>query len=193
MIEPLECGNGAGRHDADSFSSLAQAPDVQKVRDHYYVYYAVSTLGSQTSAIGVATSRTMKSGSWTDHGAVIQSTPDDEYNAIDPNLFEDDGDLLLTFGSYWHNLFQVHLNYNATEPISDPRNVAYEPAGNHRIEGSYLYKYGPFYYLFYSWGVAGHYDTKMPAPGQEYRIKVCRSRFPSWGFVSAPFHLNDHL
>lgn len=190
MIGHYECGD---RRDADHLSSVAQAPDVQKVRDTYFVYYAVSTLGSQTSAIGLATSKTMKLGSWTDHGSVgVESNPDKAYNAIDPNLFEDGGHLLLTFGSYWQDLFQVQMSDNGTEPISEPHQVAYEPAGNHHIEGSFLYRHGPFYYLFYSWGIGGHYDEKMPPPGQEYRIKVCRSLSPSYGFVSAPPHLNDH-
>lgn len=42
------------------------APDVNMVGSTYYCYYAVSTFGSQNSAIGVATSATMEVGSWTD-------------------------------------------------------------------------------------------------------------------------------
>lgn len=51
------------------------------------MYYAVSTFGSQNSAIGVATSSTMEVGSWTDHGATgVASSAGKLYNAIDPNL-----------------------------------------------------------------------------------------------------------
>jgi arabinan endo-1,5-alpha-L-arabinosidase len=46
------------------------APDVHLLGDTYYVYYAVSSLGSQNSGIGVATSTIMDSGSWEDHGAL---------------------------------------------------------------------------------------------------------------------------
>ena len=45
------------------------------------LYYAVSSLGSQNSAIGLATSPSMEEGTWTDHGAVITSQTGDVYNA----------------------------------------------------------------------------------------------------------------
>src|SRR6266498_2945156 len=48
------------------------APDVHKVGDTFYCYYSVSTFGSQTSAIGLATSKTLEAGSWTDHGVVFE-------------------------------------------------------------------------------------------------------------------------
>lgn len=37
----------------------------------YYLYYSVSTFGSQASAIGYATSDTMEYGSWVDHGSTV--------------------------------------------------------------------------------------------------------------------------
>lgn len=46
------------------------APDAHLIGDTYYVYYAVSSLGSQNSGIGVATSTSLDSGTWTDHGAL---------------------------------------------------------------------------------------------------------------------------
>lgn len=57
------------------------APDVNFINGLYTVYYAVSTGGSQTSAIGVATSPSMEPGTWTDLGEVISSTPADVFNA----------------------------------------------------------------------------------------------------------------
>lgn len=130
----------------------------------------------------------MKLGSWTDHGSVIQSTPEKPFNAIDPNLFVQGDDVYLNFGSYWQDLFQVKMTSNGMKPTSDPKNIAYDPAGNHREEGSYLYRWNGYYYLFYSWGVAGHYDEEMPPKGQEYRVKVCRSSSASGPFVSVPPH-----
>jgi arabinan endo-1,5-alpha-L-arabinosidase len=63
-----------------------QAPDVHKVGSLYYMYYAVSSFGSQDSAIGLATSATMELGSWTDLGATgVSSTSAKPYNAIDPD------------------------------------------------------------------------------------------------------------
>ncbi|KAG6958887.1 hypothetical protein JG687_00009130, partial [Phytophthora cactorum] len=62
------------------------APDVQKLGDWYYLYYSVSSFGSQNSAIGVARLRSMDVGTWEDGGAVITSDPSKPFNAIDPNL-----------------------------------------------------------------------------------------------------------
>jgi arabinan endo-1,5-alpha-L-arabinosidase len=150
----------------------------------------VSTLGSQTSAMGLATSESMKLGSWTDHGSIgVESDPSKPYNAIDANLFLDAWRMLLNFGSYWHNIFQVEMNDEATMATSEPQNIAYEPKGIHRVEGPYMFKHGQFYYLFYSQGIAGHYAEDRPAEGEEYRIKVCRSMVPTGGFVSALIRL----
>jgi len=47
-----------------------------------YLYYAVSTFGSQVSAIGLAVSSTMDPGTWTDRGSVgVASTARKPYNA----------------------------------------------------------------------------------------------------------------
>lgn len=80
-----------------------QAPHVQLIGSTYYLYYAVSTYGSQSSAIGYATSTTMEVGSWTDHGSTgISSTSSKSYNAIDPALIEAaDGTYYMSFGSFW--------------------------------------------------------------------------------------------
>ena len=57
------------------------APDINYVNGQYVLYYSASSLGSQNSAIGVATSPSMEPGTWTDHGAVVTSATGDEYNA----------------------------------------------------------------------------------------------------------------
>ena len=57
------------------------APDINFVNGQYVLYYSVSTVGSQDSAIGVATSPSMEPGTWIDHGAVITSASGAEYNA----------------------------------------------------------------------------------------------------------------
>lgn len=165
-----------------------QAPDVYKVNDEYHVYYSVSTLGSRNSAIGLATSRTMEPGSWTDHGSIgVQTTTSDNFNAIDGNLFEDgDGTFRFNFGSYWGGLYQLGMNGDATKAssLSSAINLAYEPGSNHDIEASYLYRNNDDYFLFFSWGQAGDFDIHPPPKGKEYRIKACRSSKASGPFVS---------
>lgn len=163
---------------------------MQKVGNLYHLYYSVSTFETQNSVIGLATSPTMEEGTWTDHGSIgVESREGDQYNAIDANLLVDGSANYMIFGSFWQNIFQVTLNGDATSPVTAPANVAFDPAGTHAVEGAYLYKYGDTYYLFYSWGSCCKYDQGMPAPGEEYRIKVCRSKSPTEGFVSYPFSL----
>ena len=167
------------------YLDMAQAPDAHIVDGLYYVYYAVSTFGSQDSAIGLATSATMEAGSWTDHGSTgVASTSAKTYNAIDPNLIDVDGSYYLNFGSFWDDIYQVPMNSAATKSSSASYNIDYDPSGDHAVEGSYMYQYGDYYYLFYSAGICCGYDTSMPAAGQEYKIKVCRSTYVSGGFVS---------
>ena len=57
------------------------APDVNFVNGNYVLYYSLSSSGNQTSTTGVATSPSMESGSWQDHGEVIMSHDGQQYNA----------------------------------------------------------------------------------------------------------------
>ncbi|KAJ5909429.1 hypothetical protein N7504_004072 [Penicillium tannophilum] len=162
------------------------APDAHYIDGLYYVYYVVSTFGSQDSAIGLATSETMELDSWTDHGSVgIQSSSSKDYNAIDPSLIEVDGTYYMNFGSFWDDIYQVEMNSAATAASGSSYNIAYYPDGTHPEEGSYMYKYGDYYYLFYSWGICCDYSDDLPASGQEYHIKVCRSTSATGSFVDA--------
>jgi arabinan endo-1,5-alpha-L-arabinosidase len=143
------------------------------VGDQYYLYYAVSTFGSQNSAIGLARSSTLDVGSWTDLGATgVASDSSKSYNAIDPNLIQDsDGSYFLTFGSFWGDIQRVRMT--PAKVNGDVYQVAYDAADT-AMEGAYVFKYGSYYYLFYSKGQCCGYDTSMPAAGKEYRILVCR-------------------
>ncbi|KAL1652061.1 hypothetical protein SLS58_000185 [Diplodia intermedia] len=161
------------------------APSVHLVGSLYYLYYSVSTFGSQSSAIGLARSSTMDVGSWTDVGSTgIKSDSTKPYNAIDPALIEADGSYLLTFGSFWKDLYQVPMKGTPTAASGSAYQVAYD-ASNTAIEGAFIFKYGSYYYLFYSKGTCCGYDTSRPATGDEYKILVCRSSSATGGFVDA--------
>jgi len=156
---------------------------VSRVDDQYYLYYSVSTFGSQTSAIGLARSPDLSS--WTDLDAIITSDRSKAYNAIDAHLLEANGSKLLTFGSFWNGLYQIQMQTPPTsiQPGAQPYRVSGNSADKAQ-EGATVFRNGEYYYLFYSKGTCCGYDArKLPAPGKEYKIMVCRSTLPTGGFV----------
>lgn len=150
------------------------------------MYYAISTFGTDDSTIGYATSTTMEVGSWSEHGSVsVSSSTGKNYNAIDPNLIETaEGTYYMNFGSFWDDVYQVMMNAAATGSSGSSYNIAYNASGTHAQEGSYIYYRAAtgYYYPFHSAGVCCGYDTAMPAKGEEYQIRVCRSES-----VSGPY------
>ncbi|KAM0331328.1 hypothetical protein ACHAQA_002998 [Verticillium albo-atrum] len=162
------------------------APDVIKHGNTFYLYYTVSSFGSQNSAIGVASSPSLAPGSWTDLGATgIRSDSSKSYNAIDAQLIQVDGYWLLTWGSFWSNLFQVRMASTPTRIASGAtlKQVAFDPTPPQAVEGPFVFKYGSYYYLFYSKGKCCDYVNSKPAKGEEYRILACRSKSATGGFV----------
>ena len=91
------------------------APDVIHFRDKYLLYFSVSTFGKNTSAIGLATNVTLDpcdpAYEWKDGGIVIQSSPRDDFNTIDPAVTVDaDGNLWMSFGSFWGGIKLIQLD-----------------------------------------------------------------------------------
>lgn len=170
----------------NSGSDDAWAPDVHYVDGTYYLYYAVSSFGTQVSAIGVASSSSMDAGSWTDHGSTgVESTTGDDYNAIDPNLIVVGSSNYLTFGSFWGDIFQTEMASDAlTTAGGTPYNVEFNATSPQPSEGPYVFEYGGYYYLFFSSGTCCGYDTSRPAAGDEYKIMVCRSTSVTGAYVS---------
>lgn len=164
------------------------APDISKVGDVYYLYYSVSTFGSQESAIGVATSTTMDVGTWTDHGSTgIRSYTGSAYNAIDGNLvLSTAGSYYMSFGSFWGDIYQVPMANPPLTTAGTSVRIAYNASGAHAVEGSNIYYRSPYYYLFFSSGTCCGYDSSRPSQGNEYRINVCVSTTINGGYVRVP-------
>ena len=108
------------------FRGMPWAPDIRYHNGLYYIYYSCSAFGKNTSAIGVATNKTLNPASpdfkWEDRGMVIESVPGrDEWNAIDPNLIiDDEGTGWLVFGSFWRGIKMFKLDETLTRP-ADPQ------------------------------------------------------------------------
>lgn len=169
------------------FQGRFWAPDISLHDGTYYLYYSVSTGGKITSAIGVATNRTLDRASrdfkWIDHGIVVQSVPyRDLWNAIDPQLIVgDDGTPWLAFGSFWAGLRLVKLAADRLH-IAEPqewRSLAKrersvliddaepEPAS---IEAPFIFRKGGYYYLFASW------DHCCRGVNSDYKVVVGRAK-----------------
>ncbi|KAI0806898.1 glycoside hydrolase family 43 protein [Fomes fomentarius] len=165
------------------------APDINSVDGRYVLYYALSSSGSPNSAIGVATSPSMGSGSWTDLGEIFRTSNqsgEPPSNAIDANLVQDENGLKLTYGSYHQGIFQLPLS-NISTLAANPPGTHLAGANNQPTEGGFTYqpKNSQFFYQFFS---NGHTPTindpdPHPPPGQEYKVLVGRSESASGPFV----------
>ncbi|MFB6845211.1 arabinan endo-1,5-alpha-L-arabinosidase [Streptomyces sp. NPDC056373] len=175
----------AFRNSADAFSSRpgwwrnyssvpeAWAPDISYQGGKYLMYYSVSTFGSKTSAIGLATSGTGRPGSWTDQGTVYTSNPSRDFNAIDPNLFvNDDGKWWLSFGSWSTGIKMIRIDPSTGKQLASDTtrySLASRPTGTEAVEAPFIVKRGGYYYLFAS------YDTCCNGTGSTYKVKVGRA------------------
>lgn len=171
------------------FKDFIWAPDIQFINGKYYLYYCVSMFGKNTSAIGVATNKTLDDQSadfkWEDYGMILESVPGKtNWNAIDPNVIVDEHkQAWLTFGSFWGGLQLVKLNkdlisvspenLSAIKTIASYRaskTAAAEEAGANAIEAPFLFKKGDYYYLFASVGFCCRGSKST------YRMVVGRSK-----------------
>jgi arabinan endo-1,5-alpha-L-arabinosidase len=144
-------GNGLswwGQYNGNS--KTVWAPDIHVWNGKAILYYAVSTFGSQKSAIGLATASSIAQGNWTDQGAILTSAPGNNYNAIDPNFFVDKaGQPWLSFGSFWTGIYTTRVDPNTLKPTGSWYHLATDSTG---IENAFIMSNGSYYYLFVSKG-----------------------------------------
>ena len=181
-------------HDTvEGFTGHIWAPDISYHNGQYYLYYSVSAFGLNTSCIGLATNETLnpdeENYQWVDHGIVVQSYPGlTKWNAIDPNVVvADDGEVYLSFGSFWGGLFIAKLTDDLTRLAEDwqyltciatrypfPERASQEgypvDSGNGAIEAPFIYHHDGYYYLFAS------IDYCCQGPNSSYKMIVGRSR-----------------
>ncbi|MEU3842284.1 arabinan endo-1,5-alpha-L-arabinosidase [Streptomyces sp. NPDC028635] len=157
------------------------APDISYRDGRYWLYYAVSSWGTNHSAVGVATSPTGLPGTWTDHGTAFSSEKTDPWNAIDPAVITAEGRLWMTFGSYWTGIRMVELDPRTGKAIpgAEVRHLATRPDAPYAVEGPYLVRHGRYYYLFAS------YDTCCAGVNSTYKIRVGRSASVTGPYVDS--------
>ncbi len=107
------------------FTGRIWAPEIKLINGKYYLYYSVSTFGSNRSFIGLAVNKTLDQKSsdykWIDSGKVIESFKKSSWNAIDPDIASDqNGRYYLSFGSFWDGIKTVEINIETGMPMSDP-------------------------------------------------------------------------
>jgi arabinan endo-1,5-alpha-L-arabinosidase len=129
------------------------APDISYHNGKYWLYYAASTFGSETSAIGLATSTTAAPKSWVDQGIVYTSIKGDGYNAIDPCLVIDSsGKYWLSLGSGWTGIQLIQIDPSTGKQMSSNKTRYHiaDRTTSKVLEASYIYPHGGYYYLFAS-------------------------------------------
>ena len=168
------------------FKGHIWAPDISYHNGQFYLYYAVSAFGKNTSCIGLATNKTLNPSAgnfkWVDHGKVIQSVPGrDMWNAIDPNLIIDGNNTgWMAFGSFWNGIKLVKLD-SALAAVAQPEEwytiaartrtntLPDSAAGDAAIEAPFIYRHENYYYLFTS------FDYCCRGEKSTYKMMVGRS------------------
>lgn len=187
------------RDSVPGFKDQVWAPDVIHYNGKWYMAYACSTFGKNTSTIGLLSNdKLADTKGWKDRGCIISSRAKrDNWNAIDPNFVIDDkGNPWLTWGSFWDGIQLIPLDksmhvlkgaeprtiarrfaFNVRDvPESEGGPVRYTPgnyptgAGQNAIEAPFIYKHDGYYYLFVSW------DYCCTGMRSTYRVVVGRSK-----------------
>lgn len=146
------------------------APDIHLYNGKVWLFYSISSFGSNTSAIGLASATSVAAGKWVDEGMVIRTTSANNYNAIDPNLVIDAaGDPWLAFGSFWTGLKIVRLDKATMKPTGSITSIAARPSSGGAIEAPAITYRNGYYYLFAS------IDSCCKGVNSTYKIVYGRS------------------
>ena len=174
------------------------APDISYFNGEYHLYYAFSVFGKNTSGIALLTNKTLNPKSsdfrWVERGLVLLSRPEDDFNAIDPNLIVDEkGQAWLAFGSFWDGIkmrridvktgllsnedTQLYSLARRKRPSNPPPNPPGLPGNWQAIEAPFLVRHGDYYYLFVS------FDLCCRGTRSTYKTMIGRSSTVTGAFV----------
>ena len=143
------------------------APEYFRIGNTYYIYYAARRKADHISCIGVATSKYPDHG-FTDHGVVIENGKE----AIDPFIYNDKGQLYITFKAYGLEKRPIEIVARKLSPdgLKTEGEVISLLKDDKRagMEGQSILKHGNYYYLFYAAG-------DCCGVGCSYHVKVARA------------------
>ena len=151
------------------------APSASRRGDIVSLYYALSGMGVNDSAIGLMTNDafdpTRPGEGWKDQGLVLVSKARDDFNAIDPfRLDLADGRAFLVFGSFWSGIKLRELDPATGKLIrEDTPTIALASRRGDAIEAPSLLEHGGKYYLFVS------FDSCCKGIASTYNIRVGRA------------------
>ena len=176
------------------------APDISYFNGEFHLYYAFSVFGKNTSGIALLTNKTLNPKSpdfhWVDHGLVLRSRLEDDFNAIDPNLVLDDkGQPWLSLGSFWTGIKMRRLDAKTgllssedtkvysiatrKRPANPPPNPPGLPGDWQAVEAPFIIHHADFYYLFVS------FDLCCRGTKSNYKTMVARSPSVTGPYVDA--------
>jgi len=167
-----------------SYGGGGLAPDVIRLGDRYYLYYAVAR-GQPRAEVHMTSNKTLDPKSpdykWEDGGIVGSSDGIEDCNAIDPGLFLDpnDGRLWLTYGSYFGFIRLVELDPKTGKRLHPDRPPA-DLAVN--CEASIMIYRDGWYYLLATHG------SCCAGADSGYNIRVGRAKK-----VTGPFLDQDGI
>jgi beta-xylosidase len=162
---PAWATNAVPGHDPNNW---AWAPDIAFFNGKYHLYYSISQWGTIDSAIGLYTSPSLISPTWTDQGKVIQSDaspccvqPETDLtanNCIDPSLLvATNGTVWMAFGSYSDGILVTQLDPATGKRLNPgvaPTKIASSTTAffANTTEAACLFQRGGYYYLFLNYG-----------------------------------------
>jgi carboxymethylenebutenolidase len=150
------------------------APDIIRLGNQFYLYYAVSSWGSFQSAIGLATNPVLDprdpAYKWTDRGVVVTSNGNEDLNAIDPGvILAPDGTLWICYGSYHGSIRVTQLDPHTGLALA-PKTLGAPVATASGSEATDIIFHDGFFYLFVNHG------SCCKGKDSTYNIRVGRAR-----------------
>lgn len=165
------------------------APELFHHGGTWYLYYAASTFGSNSSVIALATNTTLDPHNskyrWVDRGVVIASHPADNYNSIDPTIIDDSAGIgWMAFGSFWGGIQLVKLSWPSGKLAGStpPEQIAYRGSPPDAIEGATIIRHGGYYYLIVS------LDSCCQGAASTYNMGMGRSKSVDGPYVDRIGH-----